>query len=275
MGSGSVSGELARLRSLPDDEIDLARISLLVAATEYPRLDVDVELGVLDSLAAGAARRLEAGREPLASTNDLSEYLFDEVGFRGNSEDYYDPRNSFLNDVLSRRLGIPITLSLVYIEVGKRLAIPLAGVGMPGHFLVKHLEVADLFIDPFHGGILLSEEECARRVEEVTQSTVPWNSRYLDPVSNREFVARIVRNLKGTYLRQQDYARSLAMIDWLVALQPGQVQERRDRGLVHYQLGHIREAFEDLKVYVASEPTGADTEAMQELAVRLEALLDD
>ena len=157
--------ELARCH---DDEIDLAAAAFLIAATEYPQLDIAHELGVLDSLSAGAAKRFSEEPEPLYCLNTLSEYLFDEVGFRGNPDDYYDPRNSFLNEVLSRRLGIPITLSLVCIEVGKRLDIPLLGVGMPGHFLLRHRDDESLFIDPFHGGILLSEEECAQRMKQAT-----------------------------------------------------------------------------------------------------------
>ena len=134
-----------------------------------------------------------AEREPLHALNTLSEYLFDEVGFRGNREDYYDPRNSLLNCVLSRRQGIPITLSLVYVEVGRRLGIPLVGVGMPGHFLVKHQAIDDLYIDPFHSGILLSEFECALRLQEMVGERLRWNPDYLAPVNKLSFIARIMR----------------------------------------------------------------------------------
>ena len=173
--------QFVRMAGLPDDEIDLARAGFLVAAMEYPGLDLDHQFGLLDSLSAGVSGRLDASRDPLFCVNTLSEYLFDEVGFQGNLDDYYDPRNSFLNEVLRRRLGIPITLSLVCIEVGKRLDIPLLGVSMPGHFLLKHQQEEDLFIDPFHKGILLSEEECAQRLQQVTQDNIPWDSRYLAP----------------------------------------------------------------------------------------------
>ena len=155
--------EFSRIASLPDDQVDLARAALLIASVEYPELDIEHQLGLLDSLAAAANRRIDAGADPLVAINQLSEYLFDEVGFRGNQEDYYDPRNSFLNEVVLRRIGIPITLSLVCIEVARRLNIPLIAIGMPGHLLVRHRDVPDWFIDPFHGGILLSQEECQQR----------------------------------------------------------------------------------------------------------------
>ncbi len=202
------------------DEIDLAQMALLIAAAEYPDLDVKEELRALDSLAAGASRSLGQERDPLARANALSEYLFDEVGFRGNREDYYDPRNSFLNEVLSRRLGIPITLSLVYIEVGKRLGVPLVGVGMPGHFLVRISSgQEDLVIDPFHRGILLSEQECAQRLQEIAGAAVPWDRSYLAPVSNRELIERILLNLRAIYVGRQDQPRALRAAEWLLTLQ--------------------------------------------------------
>ena len=202
------------------DEIDLAQMALLIAAAEYPDLDVKEELRALDSLAAGASRSLGQERDPLACANALSEYLFGEVGFRGNREDYYDPRNSFLNEVLNRRLGIPITLSLMYMEVGKRLGMPLVGVGMPGHFLVRiNSQQEDLMIDPFHRGILLSEQECAQRLQEVAGAAVPWDRSYLAPVSNRELIERILRNLSGVYVARHDQPRARRATEWLATLQ--------------------------------------------------------
>ena len=265
----------ARVARLEDGEIDLARAALLVAANEYPGLDIDHELGTLDSLAVGAADRMGGDRDPLYELNVLSEYLFDELGFAGNEQDYYDPRNSFINDVLSRRLGIPITLSLVYIEVGKRLGMPLVGLGMPGHFLVGHVDVEDLFVDTFNGGILLSEEECARRLQESTRSTTHWNRALLDPVGNKEFMARLLRNLKAIYMQRQDNARALNITDWLVILQPEAPEERRDRGLVNYYLGNRPEALADLSAYLDSAGDERDVAVVEGLVSRIRKLLDD
>ncbi len=273
MGPQDDLEQFVRMAGLPDDEIDLARAGFLIAAMEFPGLDLDHQFGLLDSLAAGVAGRLDASRDPLFCVNTLSEYLFDEVGFQGNLDDYYDPRNSFLNEVLRRRLGIPITLCLVCIEVGKRLDIPLLGVSMPGHFLLKHQQEEHLFIDPFYKGILLSEEECAQRLEQVTQANVPWDSRYLSPVSNRDFVARILRNLKNIYLQRQDHDRAIMTIDRLIVLQPEATEERRDRGIVRYNLGHHEEALGDLTHYLDTDPETGDVEAVEQLVRHLRDLL--
>ncbi len=201
------------------DELDLARTAKLIDLGAYTDHDVGEERRALDSLASGASRRRGQKREPLALANVLSEYLFDEVGFRGNLKDYYDPRNCFLNEVLRRRLGIPITLSLVYIEVGKRLGILFEGVGMPGHFLGRfNSGMEDLFSEPCLRGILLSAEECARRMQEVAGRAVPWDHSYLAPVSNRELIARILRNLIAIYVRRNDQRRALRANEWLLAL---------------------------------------------------------
>jgi len=269
----SIRNEFAALAQGSDDAIDLARGALLVAAPEYPQLDIDHELGLLDSLAAGASKRLTGERDPLFCINTLSEYLFDDLGFRGNADGYYDPRNSFLNEVLLRRLGIPITLSLVFLEVGKRLGIPLEGVGMPGHFLLRHREEEELFIDPFHRGVLLSQEECAQRFKEVTGATVAWDSQLLTAVSNREYLGRILRNLKGIYWQNRDHQRALGVNDQLVALFPEAPQERRDRGLAHYQLNHYARALEDLEFFLESTPSSLDAEEIQGLVSRLRELL--
>ena len=267
--------EFDQMGGLPEDQIDLAWAALLIAATEYPGLDVVGQYEILDNLASGAAKRLGDNGDPLASVNNLSEYLFDEVGFQGNESDYYDPRNSYLNEVLARRMGIPITLSLVCIEVGKRLGIPLEGVGMPGHFLLRHRDEPEIYIDPFHRGILLSEEECAQLLRDATGSNVQWDLRYLTSVSNRELIARILRNLKGIYLNQRDHRRALGIADLAVSLQPNIIGERRDRGLFHYELGHHRAALDDLRIYLAASPPVTDTSDVRRLVDRINDDLDD
>ena len=263
-----------QLGGMPEDQIDLAWAALLIAASEYPELDVVGQMEVLDSLAAGAAKGMGDDGDPLSSVNNLSAYLFDEVGFHGNESEYYDPRNSYLNEVLARRMGIPITLSLVCIEVGKRLGVPLEGVGMPGHFLLRHRDEPGIFIDPFHRGILLSEEECAKLLRDATRTAVPWDQSYLTTVSNRELIARILRNLKGIYLNQRDHQRALGIAGLAVSLQPSIIGERRDRGLIHYQLGTHQAALEDLRIYLAASPPGADTSDVRRLVDRIGGELD-
>ena len=274
MERADILEQFDQLGGMPEDEIDLAWAALLIAASEYPELDVIAQMEVLDSLAAGAAKGMGDDGDPLSSVNNLSAYLFDEVGFHGNDSDYYDPRNSYLNEVLSRRMGIPITLSVVCIEVGKRLGIPLEGVGMPGHFLLRHRDEPGIYIDPFHRGILLSEEECAQLLREATRTAVPWDQSYLTTVSNRELIARILRNLKGIYLNQHDHQRALGIAGLAVSLQPNIIGERRDRGLIHYQLGNHQAALEDLRIYLAASPPGADTSDVQRLVDRIGGDLD-
>ncbi|PKB63657.1 MAG: hypothetical protein BZY80_06210 [SAR202 cluster bacterium Io17-Chloro-G2] len=267
----AVLGQFAALAQVPDQEIDVARAAFLIAATEYPDLDIEGQVELLDSLAAGVSRRLGGGKDSLFYLNTLAEYLFDEVGFRGNHEDYYDPDNSFLNQVLSRRLGIPITLSLLCSEVGKRIGIPLVGIGMPGHFLLRHQNEGDLFLDPFNRGILLSVNECAERLNDVARGNIAWDPAFLAPVGNRDFVARIIRNLKGIYLNGADHVRAIRMMDLLVALLPMEPKERRDRGLIHFELEHWEEAKEDLRRYLDSGSPKQDTAAVNWMLGRIDA----
>ena len=146
---------------------------------------------------------------------------------------------------------------------------------MLGHFLVKHQAIDDLYVDPFNGGVLLSESECARRLQEVTGDDLPWDPGHLAHVSNREFVARVMRNLKATYVRQQDYTRALRTISWLMALQPEVALERRDRGLIHYEMSNYGEALDDLQGYLESASGDDDVAAVQGIVGRLRTLIED
>jgi regulator of sirC expression with transglutaminase-like and TPR domain len=274
MSAADTWEEFQRIARQPEEEVDLARAALLISAVANPDLDPARHLAALDSLAAAASRRLRDTREPLACVNTVSQYLFDEVGFRGNQEDYYDPCNSYLDQVLQRRLGIPITLSLVYIEVGRRLGVPLAAIGMPGHLLVRHRDSTDLFIDPFYGGILLSQEECAQRLVEVTGAALPWDPAYLTPISPREFIARMLRNLKGIFLQRGEYQLALPFLDRLVVVQPEADHERRDRGMVRFHLGRYREALEDLQNYLDRDTPQGQAAAVQRLADQIRQMLD-
>lgn len=259
----------------PDYQVDVARAAMLLAASEYPDLDVDKELFAFQRFAGDISSALLDDDDPLYVVNTLSEYLFDKVGFRGDDDNYYDPRNSYLNEALKRRVGIPITLAIIYMEVGRRLKVPLYGVGMPGHFLVRHREVDDLFIDPFHGGILLSENECRELVAERVGPGLRWERSMLDPVSNQEIVARVIRNLKAIYMRDEDFVRALTISEFALRLEPHSAMNRRDRGIVHYQLGHSAEAMEDLVYYLDFAPNGPDAEGVHALVAELSAFLDD
>ncbi len=257
----------------PDAEIDLGETALLFAAAEYPDLDLAHEVGLFDSLGRAASRGATNGDSPLGAANALSRFLFDDLGFSGNQQDYYDPRNSYVNEVLKRRLGIPITLSLVYMEVGRRIGVPMVGVGLPGHFLMRHAEEPGLFVDAFHGGVLLSREECVQRFRDLTHPDEPWSDQYLAPIGKRDMLTRMLRNLKVAHLRRKDNERALFTATMLIRLRPDLAEERRDRGVVQSRLGRYEEAIEDLRGYLDQAPSSADAEAVRELVDHLKRLL--
>ncbi len=269
METQSALERFAALAKVRDDEIDLGLGALLIAASEYPDMDIEREAALLDGLASAVEPRIEDGTDALRTLNTLSRFLFDDLGFRGNDDDYYDPRNSFLNDVLKRRLGIPITLALVYLEVGRRVGAPLLGIGMPGHFLVRHRDETDVYVDAFHGGILLSQEECADRFRKRTRMAF-LSEEHLAPVGGREFLGRMLRNLKHIYLERGDGLRAIRTVTWLHALEPERTEELRDRGLLYYRLGRYEEARDDLNVYLESGPTGNKAAAVRRVLRAIE-----
>jgi regulator of sirC expression with transglutaminase-like and TPR domain len=237
-----------------DDEIDLAEASLLYAREEYPRLVLRNYLARLDELAAAVTRRLPEGAGPRRTLDALNDYLFQVEGFRGNEESYYDPRNSYLNEVLDRRLGIPITLSVVYLEVGRRLGLPLDGVGFPGHFLIRYAADGEaIFLDPYHGGAILNPDVFA---ESALQ-----HSYYLAAVTKRQILTRMLTNLKAVYLKDEDFDRASRIVELLLLVNPGALEEIRDRGLIRFRLGQRLAALIDLETYLrfAAEAEDAAT----------------
>jgi regulator of sirC expression with transglutaminase-like and TPR domain len=200
-------------------EIDLGRAALFVAQTTYPELEVDPQLQLLDNMAAEVASRLPAARYPLRIIQAINGYLFKELGFRGNTKNYYDPCNSFLNDVLSRRTGIPITLAVVYLEIARRIDFPMVGIGMPGHFIVQpDFEGSDIFVDAFNGGEVLFAEDCRQKLMQIYQQEIPTlTPALLPPVNKKQIVARMLNNLRVIYLDRRDMEKALVIQDLLNA----------------------------------------------------------
>lgn len=197
----NLAQSIARALDAPESEIDLAAVALEIARIAYPDLNAAPYLRQLDEIAA----QVECGRnDPLSVIEAMNECLFERLGFHGNREDYYDPRNSFLNDVLDRRAGIPITLSLVYMEVARRINLTLVGVGFPGHFLVKHPGDPEIVVDCFNSGKILLEPDCEVRLEEVYGRPLPLAPEYLQAVSKKQVVTRMLQNLLNTYTQRQD-----------------------------------------------------------------------
>ena len=254
-------------------EIDLGRAAPLFARVEYPGLDVDAYLCRFDAMAADLRPRLGPGEEPGRVVATIAEYLFRELGFAGNEADYYDPRNSYLNEVLDRRTGIPISLSAIYLELGKRLELPFEGVGLPGHFLVR---LADPFIpvlvDPFGEGKIVTEDECRARLRALYGDRVELTMSMLRPVGTRSILFRMLANLKGVYARQEDYARAARTIDLMLMVEPGAVAEYRDRGLMRFQAGDLRNARLDLERYLELRPDVADADAIREQLALIDRL---
>lgn len=214
----------------------LGEAALWIAAEEYPDLDVQAYLAKLDRLAE-RVRRVQA-KLALPLDVALSVTLAEEQGYHGNRDDYQDARNSFLNEVLDRRTGIPITLSLIYIEVARRVGMQAEGIAFPGHFLVLLGEGAEAqVVDPYHGGSRLSADECAQMLERITGNGSAFSPELLRPAPWRKILFRLLANLKNVYLAEPaDQRRGLAVIERMLLVQPGAIDEERDRGLLHFQL---------------------------------------
>jgi len=274
----SARERFAQLVSGSEEELDLAEAALLIAQEEHPDLDVAAYLRRLDELAASVRARLPQAPEPADIVHNLNVRLFREEGLTGNESEYYDPRNSFLNEVLDRKRGIPITLSLVYLEVGRRLGLPLVGVGFPGHFLVKYRGAdGDVVLDPFAGGATLTRDELEQKLRGMYGDANPFLaqiSQLLVPASKKEILVRMLRNLKGIYLQQNDFTRALAAIDRILLVAPDLALEVRDRGAVHQRLGHLQAALQDFHRYLQMVPDAEDAEAVRTVISRMMARLN-
>ena len=265
MSRTAVREQFLRMIARPDDELDLASAALLIAKEEYPALDVSEYRSRLDRLAERARPRMQGiDGNPFAVIDALNTCLFVEEGFRGNTDEYFDPRNSFLNEVLDRKRGIPITLCVIYMEVAARLGYSMRGVGFPGHFIVRHAtEGRDILIDPYHQGEILLPEDCRGRLRAVFGPEVPFDTRYLDSVGKKQILTRMLENLKAIYMKSDDHARALRVIDRLVALSPDDPGLMRDRGVSHLNLCHFERAVNDLEAYLRSWPAAGDATAIR------------
>lgn len=255
---------LEHLAGDPAAPVDLAELALRLARDEYSALDVD---GYLSELAGMAhdARHYLAG-DLRSRVQGLCRYLFHEMGFRGNKNEYYDPRNSYLNEVLDRRTGLPITLSVVTIAVGARVGLEIAGLGLPGHFLVKAVAGPhEVIFDPFHGGRLLTRDECERLVQQVTGQPFALTAEHLQPTPPGFIIARMLTNLKGVYLRAADYPRLIRVMERLRQVAPHDLSQRRDLGAALLQVGQPGRAIDHLEAYLTADPTNPEAEAVRQL----------
>ncbi|HMK31778.1 MAG TPA: transglutaminase-like domain-containing protein [Terriglobales bacterium] len=256
---------------IDEDRISLERAALTIARTEYPHLDVERYIRVLDRLGRRVAALLPSLADAQQTIQCLNRVMFEEEGFSGNTEDYYDPRNSFLNDVLDRKVGIPITLALVYMEVAQRVGFPLFGVGMPGHFLLKHYDVdgRETLIDAFQRGSILTHEQCQQRLDHIYAGHLPLQPEFLHTVSRRQMLTRMLNNLRNIYLTRRDLRRALLVVDLVLAVYPRSPEDMKQRAQLRFALGQLRAAADDFDTYVRMSPDASDADEVRQAALSI------
>lgn len=260
-----------------EDDCGLAETALAIASGENPRLDVDRYLGILQDFAAEVRHRRRphatASARALVDITALNEVLFQAHGFAGDREEYFSPENSLLHRVIERRRGMPITLAIVYVDVGRRAGIPLEGVGFPGHFLVKHTGVVPgLIIDVFAGGAILSDDDCQALLGSLHGPEARFHRSQLSSTSRSGIAARVLRNLKSAYLREEDFRRALGVAQCLTDLEPDNALEWRDRGLVRLRLDDTHGALADFERYLDLAEPDEEVEEVEEAVSALRRL---
>ncbi len=261
--------------AIQDEQIDVLRAALTYAEAEYPGLPIDTYVAKVESLAERVRHEL---REPVGvqdTLRTLNRVMFEEEGFHGNRDDYYDPRNSYLNEVLERRTGIPITLSVIYMEVAQRVGVPVFGVGMPGHFLLKHYDAngQQMFIDPFHRGQLLTPDETELQMKQVYGGQLQPRPEFMNAVGKRQILTRMLNNLRSIYISSRQFKKALTMVDLILAIHPRSPEDLRQRALLRYNEGMLRAAAEDLDEYVQIAPEASDAEEMRHTAISIRRTL--
>jgi len=271
----------ARLLARDDKRIDLARACLMIAQGAYPELDVERYLGDIERMAMRLRGRMPQTASAEERVVALNQFLYEDLGYWGNTDDYYDPRNSYLNDVIERKTGIPITLSILYMELGRRIGLPLEGVSFPGHFLVRlKLRGGMLVLDPFAGGAPQSEDDLRSRVKRVIPDGVADNlpaaelplDQFLEPATNRQILSRLLRNLKGIYRKTDKPERMLDVLNRMLLVTPDASAELRERGYVYQRLECYRAALKDLTDYAEREPDSPDLDEVRSRLMELSAL---
>lgn len=260
------------LRAVLRDEpgVTLDQAALEMASIESPGLDPAPYRELLDRIASELATRLGGASDGSKFVRVTNQYLFQELGFQGNNAEYYDPRNSCLDAVLDRRTGIPITLSVLYIEVARRLDRVVSGIGLPGHFVVQYDDGNYCtYIDPFHGGKLLTEDDCRQVAREITGVDIAGESAALAPVSNRYILVRMLNNLRSAYFRVKQYAKAAVVLDLLVEAFPANADYYKVRGVARLHLREFSGAKTDLEMYLKLSP---DAEDVADVTKQLEAI---
>jgi len=259
-----IRADFVQMVNRPDEALELARVALLVAAESDQDVDIDGELKQLEGWAEELKARVTPDLNNLQKLARLRSFVFDDLGFRGDRRDYYSPSNSLLHQVMKRRRGIPLTLSIVFMELGWRIGIPFEGVAFPGHFLVRLPgEPRDLLLDPYKRGMMVHEEDCRQMLLESTGGRMSYDPALTASVGKRDMVARLLHNLKGAYLRAGDDEQALAAVERLLVLHPDDLEEIRDRGLLLFRMGQYGRALDSLNAYLATAAGAADRETIE------------
>ncbi len=254
---------MKELSQMPDHEINVVEAALVIASETYPDLDIAQYLTKVEQLAEEAENYMQPALNLAERVSQMNEFLFVAKEFVGNDDDYYDPRNSFLNEVLDRKTGIPITLAIVYIGVAQHLGESVYGINFPGHFLMKWVGVAEeILIDPFFGKVI-SLEECEQKFAAFIGKDMRLEAKHLRKASSRDILIRILRNLKGVYLQKQRFEDVLSCSHRILLLNPDLSMEYRDRGLVYYQLECFQEAAADLEAFLQMEPSDVSSKLVR------------
>lgn len=263
---------LAQELRLPEAQLGLDRAALYLAGEACPSLDPQGYLAQLDALAGQVRERAGSAAAPEALVRALHHHLFDTLGFTGNPADYYNPDNSYLNRVLDTRVGIPIALSVLYLEVARRLGVACQGVGLPGHFLV-YVAPLGLYLDPFHGGQLLSAGDCRRLVGDMFGPNLPWRDEFLAPCAKRDIIFRMLNNLKQIFLEKRDYHRAASALEQMTLANPGAPSPYKELGWCHLRMEQPRLALEYLERYLQLDPAAGDAGLVRRQVQALQATL--
>lgn len=254
--------EWQALASIEDRALPLLKVALLIARDEYPELDPRRYTMRVHGHASHLRRALEGESSPALRMRAVNQYLFDEIGYAGDHDEYYDPRNSYINEVFERRLGNPISLAVVQMAVAREVGLPLAGVSFPGHFLVRlPVENGLLVMDPFNRGRPLGVDELRERASTHLGGGEPDDdtlSQILNPASNRAILVRMLRNLHGVYQQRGDRERAVRTADRILSLLPDDAEALRERGLGYLEIGHRAAARQDLQRYLQRQPRAPD-----------------
>lgn len=258
-------------QEIEDEHIDLLRAALTFARIDNPQLDIEHYARRVDELAKRVANKTPDADDPPRMIAALNEVLFQEEVFRGNTVDYYDPRNSFLQNVLDRQMGIPISLALVYMEVAQRVGFPLFGVGMPGHFLLKHYDVdgRSMLIDVFERGSIVTEEDCRQKLKSIYSGQLTLQPEFLLPITRRQMLTRMLNNLRSVYISQRDFRRAVQVVDLILVIYPRSPEDVKQRAMLRHNLNDYRGAISDFEEYVMMSPDASDAEEIKQAALSL------